>query len=148
MATMSCSTTSEGTAIDETTTAAAPSPATPTLGIEWAPSQRGYGSAEPSEIHNGGDQTGSVFDISWESWGGETATGTGTSFLQGDAPAVAESTREPVTVVAFDLGECHGQPAYLKVDWYFPEHEERFDPGGIPYDICPEEILEPYGAAP
>ena len=43
----------------------------------WAPHGKGFGTAHPQEIFNGGDANGSVSDIQWSSWGGRTAFGVG-----------------------------------------------------------------------
>jgi hypothetical protein len=43
----------------------------------YAPGSTGFGIAHPRAIFNGGDPSGSVFDIHWSSWGGETAFGVG-----------------------------------------------------------------------
>jgi hypothetical protein len=42
---------------------------------------------------------------------------------------VAEGSIEPVTIVAFNLGMCGSQPAYQTLEWFFPNHGGRFDPG-------------------
>ena len=42
---------------------------------------------------------------------------------------MAQGTEEPVTVVAFDLGNCAGHYMHRAVDWYFPQHDQRFNPG-------------------
>jgi hypothetical protein len=40
-----------------------------TLGVAWAYNTIGYGSVRPSEISAGGDSSGNVGDITWDSWG-------------------------------------------------------------------------------
>lgn len=37
-------------------------------------------------------------------------------------------TREAATVVAFNLGLCGGKLMYRAVEWYFPQHEQAFNP--------------------
>ena len=125
-----------------------------TLGLPEFAGQRGYGEAEPDEIHNGGDPTGIVEDISWQSWGEEIAVGSGLGYYHDEAQAVADALQEPATVVAFDLGQCHGQLAYRSVQWYFPEKaDQQIDTNHPPLDvsgtavsrvinICPEKIYD------
>lgn len=43
---------------------------------------------------------------------------------------------EPANVVASDLGNCQGQLAYRRVDWYFPGQGQTLGDGGH-FDICP-----------
>jgi hypothetical protein len=98
----------------------------PLLGVEWGPSQKGYGQPHPSTIFNGGDPTGLVTNIRWSSWGGQTAIGEGTALY---APGiVANGHREPARVVAFSLGMCNGYRAYTAIEWYFPQHGQKFNP--------------------
>ena len=81
----------------------------PTLGRAWAPSVKGYGTVRPARVFNCGDPTGDIWDITWSSWGGEQATGTGTSYWEPPGASVAESVKEPATIVAYKLGNCNGQ---------------------------------------
>jgi hypothetical protein len=105
------------------------------LGAVWAPSQQGYGEVEPSRIHNGGDPAGMVEDVRWTGWGEAIAIGTGFAYIP--HTSVADSTREPVVVVAFELGECDGETAYEAVDWFRPQAGEQFDADpAAGYDIC------------
>ncbi len=101
--------------------------AAPVLGAAFNPATGGYGTAKPSEINNGGDPTGIVASITWSSWGGATATGTGTSTYVANGESVAQGTQQTATVVAFDLGSCNGKPAYLKVEWYFAGKGQSFN---------------------
>lgn len=89
---------------------------------------KGYGSARPRTIDNGGDPTGRVEDISWSSWGGPKAIGTGMAYYDPPNEPVAMSVRETATVVAFHLTTCDGTFVYEDVEWYFPEHGGKFDP--------------------
>jgi hypothetical protein len=34
--------------------------------------------------------------------------------------------QEPATVVVFKLGTCTGKTSYTAVDWYFPQHGQKF----------------------
>jgi hypothetical protein len=89
----------------------------------------GFGQVRPAEVFNGGDPTGLVSKITWSTWGGATATGTGTStYVAGNQP-VAAGTPQSATIVAFDLGTCHGKLMYQAVEWYFPQHGQAFNSG-------------------
>lgn len=84
----------------------------------------GWGKVKPTEVFNGGDPTGLVTHISWSSWGGSTAMGTGTS--DWPYPSVAAGKEERVKIVAFNLGKCGGKLMYQAVEWYFPQHGQAF----------------------
>ena len=88
----------------------------------------GFGQVRPKEIFNGGDPTGMVSHITWKSWGGPKAIGTGTALYVGPNQIVANGTEEPATVVAFNLGLCGGKLMYRAVEWYFPQHGQAFNP--------------------
>ena len=111
-------------------TAPATSAATPVLGrlVGIFARGTGFGQARPAEIYNGGDPTGLVTKISWPSWGGATATGTGTSTYVAANQPVAAGTQQSATIVAFDLGTCDGKLMYQAVEWYFPQHGQSFSP--------------------
>jgi hypothetical protein len=89
----------------------------------------GFGQARPVKIFNGGDPTGLVTKMTWKSWGAPQATASGTAEWVGPGQSVATGTAQPVAVVAFKLGTCHGIRMYKAVEWYFPQHGEAFDPG-------------------
>ncbi|HEV2636206.1 MAG TPA: hypothetical protein VGX23_13720 [Actinocrinis sp.] len=125
------------TAPPSTSTAGPTTQGPPVLGAITANSQQGYGQVEPSRIFNGGDPQGLVTGVSWSSWGGSTATGTGMSDWVSGNESVAEGTQEQVTVVAFDLGTCNGTLMYQKLEWYFPENGQSFDvSSGTPISTC------------
>jgi hypothetical protein len=107
----------------------------PTLGRAWAPGVVGYGTVRPARVFNNGDPTGDIWGITWSSWGGEQATGTGTSYWVPPGAGVAASVKEPATIVAYNLGNCNGQLMYQAAKWYFPGKGEAFDPAGH-YNIC------------
>jgi hypothetical protein len=88
----------------------------------------GFGQVRPPKIFNGGDPTGLVSHITWRSWGGARASGTGMSDYVGPGQSVATGTQQPVTVVAFNRGTCHGTYMYRAVEWYFPAHGQHFSP--------------------
>jgi hypothetical protein len=67
--------------------------------------------------------------VAWRSWGGAGAVATGVSDYVGPGQSVAGGTEETATVVAFDLGTCHGKLMYRAVEWYFPQHGQAFDAG-------------------
>ncbi len=90
---------------------------------------QGFGQAEPAEIFNGGDPTGLVTKLTWSSWGGAQAVGSGMSDYVGPGQSVATGKQKPVTVVAFKLGTCHGTRMYKAVEWYFPKEGQAFNPG-------------------
>jgi hypothetical protein len=102
-----------------------------TLGVATAfgPPAVGFGQVRPAEISLGGDPTGLLTGITWQSWGGNQATGTGTSTYVGPNQTVAQGTEETATVVAFDLGSCGGKPAYQQVKWFFPQQGETLSTG-------------------
>ncbi|RAO32474.1 hypothetical protein PSN13_03807 [Micromonospora saelicesensis] len=103
----------------------------PALGLVWGPYQEGYQAVEPKQIANGGSPTGAVSDITWQNWGTDRATGTGTGWVEGET--VAGGHEEKMTVVAFDLGTCGGRPAYRAVHWY--PTSESYDPAHY-IDAC------------
>jgi hypothetical protein len=87
---------------------------------------KGFGQVRPAEVFNGGDPTGLVTGITWQSWGGATATGTGTGAFDPPNEPVAASKQEKATIVAFNLGTCDGKLMYQAVEWYFPESGQSF----------------------
>jgi len=89
---------------------------------------QGYGSVRPSTISNGGDPTGIVTDVSWTSWGGSQAVGTGTGYYDPPGVPVSNAIKEQATVVAFDLGTCDGRYMYQAIEWYFPASGGSFQP--------------------
>lgn len=105
--------------------------AVPTLGRLagiFAQGGQGFGQVKPAKIFNGGDPTGLVTGITWSSWGGPQATGSGMSDYVGPNQSVASGTQKPVTVVAFKLGTCHGTLMYKAVEWYFAAEGQTFNP--------------------
>jgi hypothetical protein len=103
----------------------------------FGPSGVGFGAVRPAEISLGGDPTGILTGITWQSWGGAQATGTGTGTYVAPGQTVAQGTPETATVVAYGLGTCKGAPAYQQVVWYFPQHGQTpADNGGSPIQAC------------
>jgi hypothetical protein len=95
----------------------------------------GFGRVRPSIVFNGGDHTGYVFHIVWKPWGAPKATGTGIGEYVGPDQFPATGSEERTTIVAFDLGTCHGKFMYKAIEWYFPQHGQRFNPHQYE-DIC------------
>lgn len=114
----------------------------PTLGrtTELFHDGLGFGQVRPSEIFNGGDPTGRIQMVTWSSWGGSEARGLGMSDYVTGTESVAGGTEESATIVAFNLGSCHGRDMYRSVEWYYPQHGERFDPSTYE-DICNGEYV-------
>ena len=143
---ISSTTTAEPATVPSVTTTTAPA-AVPVLGRPWASSQQGYGQVRPTEISNGGDPTGIVTDIRWQSWGGPKATGTGTGSYDPPNQPVSNSIQATATVVAFDLGTCHGKLMYRAVEWYFAGEGQAFDPGTY-LDDCTGQYVAPAAGVP
>jgi hypothetical protein len=126
------STSTSGTAATTMTSGhgGAPGPS-PTLGTAsaWGASAIGFGHVKPAEISLGGDPTGVLTGISWQSWGGDTATGTGTGTYVAPGQVTAQGVQAMATVVASDLGTCGGGAAYQEVKWYFPGKGETLATG-------------------
>lgn len=126
--------TSTSTPSSTSTTAgpdSAPAGPSPTLGVAsvWGASAIGFGQVKPAEISLGGDPTGILTGITWQSWGGATATGTGTSTYVPPGASTAQGSAQTATVEAFELGTCGGAPAYEEVKWYFPGEGETLITG-------------------
>lgn len=112
------------TSSDKTTSSTA---IQPVLGTTWASSQEGYGSVKPTTIFNGGDGSGLLKNITWQSWGDSKATGHGTGLYVSPSDASnADGTQEQATVVAFNLGTCKDKSSYNAIEWYFPQHGQLF----------------------
>jgi hypothetical protein len=101
----------------------------PILAGPWSSGQKGYGKIKPRTIYNGGDPTGLVKHITWSSWGGKRAMGTGTSWWVGPHQSVNQGHFERgAKIVLFHLSRCHGRRAYDAIEWFFPRHGQHFDP--------------------
>ena len=117
----------------------------PTLGQMagiFANGGQGWGQVRPATVFNGGDPTGLVTSITWDSWGGPQATGTGISTYVGPGQYTAQGTQEETRIVAFALGYCGGRYMYEAVEWYFPQHGHSFDPSNYE-DICHGDYVGP-----
>jgi hypothetical protein len=128
---------SSSPAASGTATAQAQVSAVPTLGRPAGVFAHGtgFGEVRPVKIFNGGDPTGLVARIAWKSWGGSRAVGTGISDYVGPNQSVATGSQQQATVVAFNLGTCHGKVMYQAVEWYFPQHGQSFSASHY-QDIC------------
>ncbi len=110
------------------TTVAAPAEAAadPVLGARAfaAPYGKGWGTAEPKEIFNGGDPSGSVRNIRWTGWGNPSAIGYGWNPL---FKPHGGYYRKPgrVELRATALGRCGKRRAYTKLEIRAPKK-----PGG------------------
>jgi hypothetical protein len=100
--------------------------ANPVLGAKdfAGPYGAGWGTAEPSEIFNGGDPSGSVRDIKWTGWGNPSAIGSG---LNPIFKPHGGYYRKPARIElrATKLGKCGSRRAYTKLEVRIPKH-----PGG------------------
>lgn len=85
---------------------------------------KGYGTEKPTEVYAGGSPTSRIYDITWSSWGGDRAEGTGTGTWREDG-RVGREQYLPATVVVSDIGMCDGKRAYLKITWFFPSKGEK-----------------------
>ena len=99
----------------------------PVLAGPWSMNQEGYGHVRPKTIFNGGDGSGLLSDIHWITWGHSRAIGTGLGLYVTPHESNAEGTREPARVVLFQLGYCKARHAYEAIEWYFPQHGQRFN---------------------
>jgi hypothetical protein len=97
---------------------------------------------EPAEVFLGGDPTGLVTSIRWQSWGGSKAEGTGTSTYVAANQITADGSQQTATIVAFDVGTCAGHAAYQEVEWYFPREGGTFDPSHAVY-ACKQGYVNP-----
>ena len=94
--------------------AAAPAAAedVPTLGIanpyQYA---TGFGTVKPASFSFGSMASSTFRQVKWDSWGDASAIGHGVVYDGVDNPDL------PVTITAFDLGDCNGQRVYRQVSY-------------------------------
>lgn len=81
----------------------------------------GFGHTKPKTIFYGGDPTGLVCDIHWQTWGAKVARGTGVAWYVSGNESVNEGHQAKATVIASKLGTFNGRPAYTKLKWSFPD---------------------------
>jgi len=103
-----------------------PPPPVPVLGDADA-GQVGFGKPYPSDVATGVIITTNVRHIHWRNWGAKRATGTGTGYWVPPGKPFSDARAAPAVVVAYDLGSCHGQRAYLKLDMWLPSRGGRFN---------------------
>lgn len=112
---------------------------TPTFGVEQPPAgtttvmAAGLGAVKPKEFALSTHSTTYVTDITWTSWGGQTARGTGKAKHALKGTSMADAPIETATIVA-TLGTCNGKPAYTKVNWSFPGEPEGKNEAS--WDLC------------
>ncbi|WP_143695141.1 hypothetical protein [Williamsia sp. 1135] len=71
----------------------------------------GYGTERPELVSLNSLCGNTISDITWTSWGGETATGTGNVC----APPGDPTSGGPTQLTATDLGDCYGVQAYRRL---------------------------------
>lgn len=81
---------------------------------------KGFGQVKPRTIYYGGDPTGLVCGIQWQSWGGRVAHGTGIGWYVSPTEYVAAGHAAVVNITASSLGQWHGRSAYNHLNWSFP----------------------------
>jgi hypothetical protein len=113
----------------------------PVLAGPWGTNQQGYGHARPTTIFNGGDGSGPLQHVHWFTWGHSRAIGEGLGLYVRPDQSNAEGTREPARVVLFQLGYCRGKRAYEAIEWYFPQHGQRFNSNQY-IEVCRGEYHE------
>ncbi|SFW89048.1 hypothetical protein [Amycolatopsis australiensis] len=126
-------------AADQAGRPVAPHQPVPVLGRPWGPYQHGYGTVRPGLIDNGGDASAVISHVHWRTWGGETATGSGTASFVPDGEPLAAAVPKTATIEAWDLGTCDGKLMYRAVGWFFPgeqldKHEH--------IDLCTGEYVK------
>jgi len=83
----------------------------------------------------GGEAESAVSGITWTSWGGEQSRGNGTGCYYSSNEAAYQCARQPEALIAFDLGTCKGTYMHQRLEEYFPQEGENFDPNKA-MDIC------------
>lgn len=113
-------------ALGATVATTAGAAADPVLGAKAfaAPYGKGFGTAEPRAIFNGGDPSGSVSQIKWSGWGNPSAIGYG---LNPIFKPHGGYYRKPARIElrATNLGKCGKRAAYTRLEVRIPKH-----PGG------------------
>lgn len=86
---------------------------------------QGWGRCKPHSVSNGGDESGTVWNIHWDSWGGPVATGHGRNGIF--TPVGGYYPPVIIYLRAFDIGRCSpkGPRAYLHLQVREPSR-----PGG------------------
>ena len=90
------------------------------------PDGSGWGTARPSRIFNGGDPSGLVSDIHWNSWGGGSATGSGlTSIFKPAGGYYRQLVRVELRVYAIGRCSSDGPRAYTRLEFRVPSPARR-----------------------
>jgi hypothetical protein len=113
-------------ALGATVATTAGAAANPVLGTKAfaAPYGKGFGTAEPKEIFNGGDPSGSVSHIKWSGWGNPSAIGYGLNpIFKPHGGYYSKPAR--IELRATNLGKCGKRAAYTRLEVRIPKH-----PGG------------------
>lgn len=108
-----------------------------TLGVQVVPDGAtvfeemiGWGEIRPTRLAWSGGGAGSVLeDIVWETWGGDTADGSG--WVLDEA-----GNRRPIVVEAFDLGQCLGELRYRQFRWAMPDNPADVLTTGSTQGVC------------
>ncbi|WP_239334621.1 hypothetical protein [Frankia sp. CiP3] len=67
--------------------------------------------------------------MAWLSWEGGTAIGIRRLRIRcAPGQITADGKEAGAAVVAFDLGMRNGKRMHQKIEWFFPEYGQRFDP--------------------
>lgn len=98
----------------------------PTFGLPSdSVASEGFGEVRPARIFLGGDISGLVTGARWHRWGAPKAIGHGRGWYIPPGAITADGHKARARLVAWDLGNCGGQLAYRKGEWYFPEYHRR-----------------------
>lgn len=119
-------------------------PASIVLGanLPHASSEKGFGETEPGEVDFGNHPTTILRNVVWNTWGGQTATGTGEAIWIGPGQSTAEGTWRPTVIEASEVGTCPQAPdqqAYTRLRWMFEDVEGEEQP--TPFDLCTGEAV-------
>jgi hypothetical protein len=87
---------------------------------------QGWGSERPAIIYNGGDPSGMISSVRWDTWGGRIARGRGKTSIFAPTGGYYP-TLVRIQLRASSVGRCdpRGPLAYLALDFRVPDH-----PGG------------------
>jgi hypothetical protein len=92
---------------------------TPTLGTHLGGATKGFGLVKPKTVFLGGDPTGLVTKLTWNSWGSPVTVGTGTGYYPPPGNPVVAAVKVRVTLDASKLGTCKGHKAYKRLSFTF-----------------------------
>jgi hypothetical protein len=103
------------------------------------PHGKGFGQVQPPRGYLGGDPTGDVTRVHWHTWGAAKATGFGVGWCPGRSVAQGHSCT--VSLHAYDLGRCHGRPAYRTLAFSFKPGPRRRWTFGSRWNVCRGQAL-------